>query len=151
VNNISKLLGAAALFAALSHVGAMAADYKVLMKGTGSQPMRFEPDFLKIAAGDTVTFVPEDAGHNVTSIDGLAPEGTEWWGGKRDQQLTATFGAEGLHAYKCPPHYYMGMVGLIQVGDAVTDFDPVEVAKLPGEAPSRMKALLAKAGVAVAD
>jgi len=45
----------------------------------------------------------------------------------------------------------MGMVGLIQVGDAVTDFDPVEVAKLPGEAPSRMKALLAKAGVAVAD
>jgi len=91
VNNISKLLGAAALFAALSHVGAMAADYKVLMKGTGSQPMRFEPDFLKIAAGDTVTFVPEDAGHNVTSIDGLAPEGTEWWGGKRDQQLTVTF------------------------------------------------------------
>src|SRR5262245_41582810 len=98
--------------------------------------MRFEPDFLKIAAGDTVTFVPEAAGHNAWRIECLWPGGTEWWGGKIDQQLTVTFGAEGLNAYKCGPHYYTGMVGLIQVSDAVTDFDPVEAAKLPGEAPS---------------
>ena len=112
MNNVARLIGALAFATALPSIDASAADYKVLMKGTGSQPMRFEPAFLKIAAGDTVTFVPEDAGHNVPAIDGMAPEGAEWWGRQADQQLTVTFGVEGLHAYKCAPHYYMGMVGL---------------------------------------
>jgi hypothetical protein len=56
-----------------------------------------------------------------------------------------------LHAYKCPPHLDMGMVGLIQVGDTVTYVDLAKAAELPDKAKGRMKALLAKAGVAVSN
>src|SRR5262245_14337227 len=114
MNSVAKLIGAAALFAAVPYVGALAADHTVSMKGTGTQVMQFDPDFLKIAAGDTVTFTPEDAGHNVESISG--PEGSEPWAGSLDRELTVTFAVEGLYAYKCPPHLENGMVGLIQVG-----------------------------------
>jgi pseudoazurin len=149
VNNLSKLVGAVALFAALPHVGALAADHKVWMKGSGGQPMQFEPALLKIAAGDTVTFAPEDAGHNVETISG--PEGTEPFVGGLDRELTVTFGAEGLYAYKCLPHLEAGMVGLIQVGDATTGADAARAADLPDKAKSRLKALLAEAGVAISD
>ena len=149
VNNVSKLVAAAALFAALPYVGALAADHKVWMKGSGSQPMRFEPAFLKIVAGDTVTFAPEDAGHHAETISG--PEGTEPFVGILNRELTVTFGAEGLYAYKCPPHLKMGMVGLIQVGDAITGVDSARAAVLPDKAKSRLKALLADAGIAVSE
>jgi hypothetical protein len=43
------------------------------------------------------------------------------------------------------------MVGLIQVGDTAAAFDTGPVAGLPAKAKSQMKALLAEAGVAVAE
>lgn len=113
--------------------------------------MVYEPAFLKVAAGDTVTFVPEAAGHNAQALYGMVPQGTEEWHGKLDQELTVTFGVEGLHAYKCGPHLYMGMVGLVQVGDAITPIDPAALDEMPPKAKSTMKALLAKAGVAVSN
>jgi pseudoazurin len=145
MTNVSKLIGAAALFAALPHLGAWAADHKVWMKGSGEQPMLFDPAFLKIAAGDTVTFTPRDAGHSVETLSG--PEGTEPFYGSLDRELKVTFSTEGLYAYRCPPHVEMGMVGLIQVGDATTGADSAGAAEIPAKAKSRMKALLAEAGV----
>jgi pseudoazurin len=146
MTTISKLIGAAAVFAALPHVGTLAADHKIWMKGSGQQPMQFEPAFLKIAAGDTVTFTPRDAGHNAATISG--PEGSEPFYGTLDRELKVTFVTEGFYAYKCPPHLWMGMVGLIQVGDATTGIDSARAADLPAEAKSRMKNLLESAGVA---
>ncbi|MCX7347304.1 MAG: pseudoazurin [Alphaproteobacteria bacterium] len=153
MDNLLKLVGAAAFFAVLPHAGAMAADYKVFMKNKSSdgRPMQFEPAFIKIAAGDSVTFVPEDAGHNVEVITNLSPKGTQEWVGSLNQELTITFSAEGFHVYKCPPHFDMGMIGLIQVGDMANGVDPVEAAKLPGKAKSRLKALLADAGVTLSN
>ena len=110
-----KWVGAAVLVVPVS---AWAADHQVRMKGTGTQSMDFEPAFLRIAPGDTVTFLPDVAGHNVGSIDGMSPPGTEPWVSSIDEQLTVTFSAEGLHGYQCPPHLEMGMVGLVQVGEA---------------------------------
>jgi pseudoazurin len=148
MNDVSKLVGAAALFAALSH-GTMAADYKVWMQGSAGQEHRFEPAFLKIAAGDTVTFSPEDQGHNVEKISG--PEGTEPFVSIFNRDLTVTFSVEGLYAYKCSPHVKYGMVGLIQVGDSTAGLDSAKAADLPDKSKSQMKALLAKAGIALAD
>jgi pseudoazurin len=145
MTDVSKLLFAAALFVALPQVGASAADYKVWMKGTGEQPMVFDPAFVKIAPGDTVIFMPRDAGHSVARVAG--PAGTEPFEGEMDRQLKVTFSVEGLYAYKCPPHAETGMVGLIQVGDATTAADSAAAAELPAKAKSRMKALLAEAGV----
>ena len=143
-------LMAAAALATLPSFGAVAADHKVWMKGSGTQSMDFEPAFLKVAPGDTVVFVPDAAGHNVESIEGIAPRGTAPWVGDLDKELSVTFTAEGLHGYKCPPHLEMGMVGLIQVGEVDSGVDPTAaVAELPEKARIYMKALLEKAGVAI--
>ena len=142
-----KWVGAAVLVVPVS---AWAADHQVRMKGTGTQSMDFEPAFLRIAPGDTVTFLPDVAGHNVGSIDGMSPPGTEPWVSSIDEQLTVTFSAEGLHGYQCPPHLEMGMVGLVQVGEAAPGFDPAAaIAGLPERAETYMKVLLGKAGVVV--
>src|SRR5690606_22463084 len=101
---------------------AMAADYQVQMltKGPDGEAMVFEPAFLKIAPGDTVTFVATNPAHDSESIPGMLPEGAEGWKGKMSKDVTVTFTQPGLYGYKCAPHYAMGMVGLIEVGD-----DPV--------------------------
>jgi pseudoazurin len=130
-------------------MNALAADHVVWMKGSGQQSMVFDPAFLKIAVGDTVTFTPKDAGHSVAMVSG--PEGAEPFYGDLDRELKVTFSAEGLYAYRCAPHAEMGMVGLIQVGDATTGADSARAAELPAKAKSRMKALLAEAGVAVSN
>ena len=102
---------AAAMLTTLPSIGPVAADYKVWMKGSGTQSMDFEPAFLKVAPGDKVVFMPDAAGHNVESIEGIAPQGTAPWVGDLDKEHAVTFTAEGLHGYKCPPHLEIGKGG----------------------------------------
>jgi pseudoazurin len=145
VSHATKSIAAATLHMILICPDASAADYKVWMQGTGSQVMQFEPEFLKIAAGDTVTFMPEAAGHSVESVAG--PSGSEPWLGRLDHELTVTFSIEGLYVYSCPPHLENGMVGLIQVGDSTNGIESIGGVQLPKKAQSRMKFLLAKGGI----
>ncbi len=57
-------------------VPALAADYEIHMLNKGEAgTMVFEPNFLAIQPGDTVTFIPTDKGHNVESIKDMIPEG----------------------------------------------------------------------------
>lgn len=79
--------------------------------------MVFEPDFLHIAPGDTVKFVPVDPAHNAESIPEMMPEGAEAFKGKINQEIEVTFDVEGVYGIKCLPHYAMGMVMTIAVGD----------------------------------
>ena len=129
-----------------------ATDHQVQMLNKDSQgrAMQFEPAFLKIAVGDTVTFVPTDKGHNSESIPDLAPAGAEPWKGKMSEQITVTFDQEGFYGFKCLPHFGMGMVGLIQVGDSPTAPDMSKV-KMPGKPQQRMMELMSEAGVAPAN
>lgn len=135
------LAGFSAAF--LSNV-APAAEFTVNMvnKDAEGRPMQFEPAFLRIAPGDTVHFVSVDKGHNSESL--LVPDGAESWKGKISQDISVTFATEGFYAYKCAPHLALGMVGLIQVGESVTDTAPVAELKLPGKAKARMDELLAE-------
>ena len=143
----STLHATAALAALLLASPALAADHQVQMlnKDSEGRAMQFEPAFLKVEPGDTVTFVPTSKGHNSESIPALMPEGAEPWKGKINQEITVTFDTEGFFAYKCAPHLGMGMVGLIQVGEAPAALDPAEVEKLPGKAEDRLLELIAEA------
>jgi pseudoazurin len=112
---------AAALAAVLAGaVPASATEYQVQMlnKGPGGM-MVFEPSFLKIASGDTVHFLASDKGHNVMSVDGMMPEGAAPFQGKMNEDVTVTFDKPGVYGVECKPHYGMGMVGLVVVGDPV--------------------------------
>lgn len=126
--------------------GAHAAEHEVQMlnKGPEGQPMQFDPAFLKIEPGDTVKFVATDKGHNAETILEMIPEGAETWKGKINEEITVTFNEEGIYGYKCMPHFAMGMVGIIQVGDDVSNLDSAETAKLPGRAKPRMAELIAQ-------
>lgn len=141
------LVVAATVGLMLGAPAALAADHQVQMlnKDSEGRAMQFEPAFLKIAPGDTVTFVATAKGHNSESILTLTAEGGEPWKGKINEEITVTFETEGFYAYKCQPHLGLGMVGLIQVGDAPAELDPAEVEKLPQRAEDRLLELIASA------
>jgi len=94
--------------------------------------MVFEPPYLNIAPGDSVTFLATSGGHNAASIDGLRPQGAAPFKGQINEEITLTPEVEGLYGVKCTPHFAMGMVMLIEVGPA-----RATVADLPDDLPPR--------------
>ncbi|NML76050.1 pseudoazurin [Rhizobium sp. S-51] len=125
---------------------AVAADFEVHMLNKGKDgAMVFEPAGLKIAAGDSVTFIPTDKGHNAESIKGMIPEGATEFKGKMNEQIKVTFSVPGAYAVKCAPHVGMGMVGVVVVGDASANLEAFKAVKLPKKAQERVAAALASA------
>jgi pseudoazurin len=122
-------------------LAAEAADYEVKMLNKGAAgAMVFEPAFLEVEVGDTVTFVPTDRGHDAVSIKGMVPDGAEPFAGKLNQQITVTFDTPGVYGVKCVPHYGMGMVALIVAGDPANVAEAAAV-KHPGKAKVAFAAL----------
>ena len=102
-------------------------EYTVKMLNQGATGvMVFEPAFLKINVGDTVTFESTDAAHNSASIPGMIPSGASPWNGQLSRDISVTFEIPGVYGYQCTPHAMMAMVGVIQVGD---DNSNIETAK----------------------
>lgn len=127
------LLAAAALAVAI--LPATAADIQVKMLNKGAKGMMvFEPDLVKVQPGDTVTFVATDPGHDAQSVPGMLPEGAQPFEGKIGKDLTVTFTQPGVYGVKCKPHYVMGMVGLVVVGDPSSNLEAAKQAKNPGKA-----------------
>ncbi|WP_425348725.1 pseudoazurin [Rhizobium oryziradicis] len=126
-----------ALIAVAAGTPAMAADYEIHMlnKGANGQAMVFEPAALKIAPGDTVTFIPTDKGHSAETIPGLLPTGAEPFKGKINETIKVTFPVAGAYGIKCAPHVGMGMVAVVVVGDApAANAQAIKDAKLPPKA-----------------
>jgi pseudoazurin len=95
--------------------------------------MVFEPSMVKIAPGDTVHFIATDKGHDVMSVDGMVPNGAQPFEGKLGEDLTVTFTVPGVYGFKCKPHYGMGMVGVVVIGDPV-NLDQAKAVKQVGRA-----------------
>ncbi|PRN02864.1 pseudoazurin [Pseudomonas sp. LLC-1] len=116
---------------------ALADVHEVKMLNRGSEgAMVYEPDHLRIAPGDTVRFLPTQSGHNAASVAGLLPSGAEPFKSKLNQPFEQTFSVPGIYGIQCIPHLAMGMVMVIQVGDA-------SATELPANLPARAKARFA--------
>jgi pseudoazurin len=113
-------------------------EVKMLNKGEAGT-MVFEPAFVQIAAGDTVKFLPTDKGHNAESVKGMIPEGAEPFKGKINQEIDVTFDTEGLYGVKCLPHFAMGMVMTIAVGENVEVPADFLEGRLPKKAKERFE------------
>lgn len=114
---------------------ALAEVHEVMMlnrNDTGG--MVYEPDFLRIAPGDTVKFIATHPSHNAASIAGMLPEGAARFIGKINEEIEVTLTAEGTYGIKCSPHYTMGMVMLIEVGEGSPD-----PASFPADLPPAVK------------
>lgn len=139
-----KIAAAAAALLMFAVMPAMAANFEVHMLNKGEAgAMVFEPALTKIAVGDSVTFIPTDKGHDAQTIPEILPEGAEPFKGKMGQEIVVTFTVPGAYGIKCAPHFGMGMVGLIVVGDAPVNLEQAKTAKMAKKARERMDAAIA--------
>ena len=113
-NILLAIIAAVMIVAAGSAFGAEV-EIKMLNKGAKGK-MVFEPDFAKVSAGDTITFIPTDKGHNAETIKGMIPSGATPFKSKINAEFSATLTADGVYGIRCTPHYGVGMVALIVVG-----------------------------------
>ena len=132
---MKKLIAMLALGAAMAIAGAAnAAEHEIRMLNKGAKgAMVFEPDFGRAEAGDTLRFVAVDKGHNAETMKGMIPEGAEPFKGKTNEEVSVTLDKEGVYGVKCLPHYAMGMVLLVQVGNAV-NLEEAKAVKQTGKA-----------------
>jgi pseudoazurin len=144
--HILKTIGAALALTMLA-APAYAANFEVHMLNKGADgAMVFEPALTKVAVGDTVTFIPTDKGHNAETIKDMLPAGAEPFKGAMNKEIAVTFTVPGVYGVKCTPHFAMGMVALVVVGDDLTNLDAAKTAKLPKKAQDRMNAAFAELG-----
>lgn len=135
---------AAVGFSALAAFPANAADIEVKMLNKGEAgPMVFEPAYIKANPGDNIIFLPTDKGHNVESVKDMLPEGVEKFKSKMNEAYTLTVTEEGAYFVKCTPHYTMGMVALIVVGDNPSNLDAIVSAKKPKAVQKRLENAIA--------
>jgi len=120
---------------------ALAETIEVQMLNRGDAgSMVFEPAYIAAQPGDTIVFVSADRGHNVESIEGMLPEGVEEFKSRMNADYEMTVEAEGVYGVKCTPHYAMGMVALIQVGEPVNQ-DAAKEVRQRGKAADRFSGL----------
>lgn len=136
---------AAALMAAFLHaVPASAESFRVEMRNRGEKgSMVFEPDFLAIKPGDSVKFIATHKSHNAASIDGMVPEGYVGFKGKINEEIEVTFDQPGFYGIKCSPHFGMGMVMLVKVGEAELT-ETIRTFEVPARARPRFDAIFAR-------
>ena len=136
---IGIVLAVAALGAAAGSASAADVEVKMLNKGAEGS-MVFEPSLVQVQPGDTVHFIATDKSHDVESIKGMLPEGVEPFKGKMNENFDLTVTEEGVYGVKCTPHYPMGMVALVVVGDPSSNLEAAKAAKNPKKAQERLGA-----------
>lgn len=139
----AMVVGLAALAGlAASAAGAYAEEHVVEMLNRGeSGIMVFEPALIRAVPGDTVRFVPVDPSHNAVSVEGMTPAGGATVEGRINEEIVFAVDQEGIYGIHCTPHYGMGMVALIQVGDDLSNLE--EAMAVAAKAPGRAKTVFA--------
>ncbi len=110
-----------------------------------NEPMVFYPALIEANPGDTIRFVSTDRGHNSAANEDMLPEGVEPWKSQIGQDFELTVDVEGTYGFNCTPHYTVGMVGLILVGDFTKNFEEAQEARHRGRARQRFDELFAQA------
>lgn len=117
-------------------------EVQMLNKGADGERMVFEPAFIQAQPGDTIKFIAADKGHNAEVNAGMLPDGAEAFKGKINEEIEVTLDAEGVYGVICKPHFAMGMVMTIAVGDAEVPDDFFK-GRVPPKAKERFEAQLA--------
>ena len=113
----------------------------MLNKRDDGQKMVYSLDVAKVNVGDTIKWLPKSKGHNVEFIkvpDGIKRSKKS----KLNKEYSYTFDKSGIYLYQCTPHKSMGMIGLVVVGDDVSNKDVIAKAKVFGKSKKKLKALL---------
>ena len=135
----------AVLFLVLpASVNASDMTIQMLNKDIGSKKRNiYSPALIQIELGETVKWVATDRGHNVEFVRGAVPEGVKPFRSALGKDVSYTFSTPGAYVFKCTPHYGLGMVGIIIVGETPDNLLDIAAKKYPGKADKRIDALLA--------
>ena len=153
-----KLIGLLISILTLSSTYAGVVEVKMYNKTDDGKKMVFVPSLIKANPGDTIKFVAMSAGHQVQSFRGGVPSEcdiTSKQGKKPEKKskcsdkyafksknikkndfYSVTLKKEGHYAIMCKPHFAMGMVGLIVVGNP-KDKDNFKKALLSDKKPGK--------------
>ena len=128
--------------AAFLSTPSFAADVAIEMlnKDADGNKMVFSEEVVKVDVGDTVTWLPSSKGHNVEMIS--SPNKMKFKS-KNGKEAKITFDTPGIYYYLCTPHKGMGMIGLVVVGNDMSNIDDVKKAKAYGKSKKKLKKLLA--------
>jgi pseudoazurin len=129
------VLGASLLLSSAAFADTV--EVQMLNRGDAGS-MVFEPGYVQVQPGDTVKFIASDKSHNAASIDGMIPEGADAFKGKINEEIEVTLEVPGFYGVKCTPHFAMGMVMTIVVGDAEMPEDFL-AGRLPRNAKKRFE------------
>ena len=132
----------ALITAAFLSTPSLAADVTIetLNKDADGNRMVYSQEIAKIEAGDTVTWLPASKGHNVEMIS--SPNDMKFKS-KNGKEAKITFDTPGIYYYWCTPHKGIGMIGLVVVGNDLSNVDDIASAKAIGKSKKKLKALLA--------
>ena len=130
------------LIAAFLSTPSLAAEVAIEMlnKAADGNKMIYSQELVKIDVGDTVTWLPSSKGHNVEMIS--SPNKMKFKS-KNGKEAKITFDTPGIYYYLCTPHKGMGMIGLVVVGNDMSNIDDVKKAKAYGKSKKKLKKLLA--------
>ena len=132
------------LLAALFLSGpAFAADMQIEMlnKDADGNKMVYSEEIARIAAGDTITWIPTSKGHNLEMV---ASPNKMKFKSKNGKEAKITFEEHGIYYYWCTPHKGMGMIGLVVVGGDTSNKDQIAKAKAMGKSKKKLKKLLSQ-------
>ena len=114
---------------------------QMLNKDADGNRMVYSTEIVEIGIGQTVKWIPTDKGHNVEFVAG--PEGFEIpKKSKNGKEVEMQFDIPGVYYYWCTPHKGMGMIGLVVVGEDISNIDDIASAKAMGKSKKKLKALL---------
>ena len=139
MKTLTFYLAAFSLVFAVSSADAMTIE--MLNKDDAGNKMVYSKELARVDVGETITWVPTSKGHNVEWIAG--PDGAELpKKSKNGKEVSMTFEVPGIYYYWCTPHKGMGMIGLVVVGNDVSNKDKIAKAKALGKSKKKLKALL---------
>ena len=130
------------LMAAFLSTPSFAAEVTIEMlnKDADGNKMVFGQEVVKIEVGDTVTWLPSSKGHNVEMIS--SPNKMKFKS-KNGKEAKITFDTPGIYYYLCTPHKGMGMIGLVVVGNDMSNIDEIKKSKAYGKSKKKLTKLLA--------
>ena len=82
--------------------------------------MVYSQDVVKIATGNSIKWLPTQPGHNVEFIAGS--ENLELpTKSYINREFSMKFEMPGIYLYVCSPHSIMGLIGIVVVGNDVSN------------------------------
>jgi pseudoazurin len=102
----------------------------------------YSPGVVRVAPGDTVNWVSTNTMHNVTFVSGGVPSGVPQFTSGFQTLISYKFSKPGIYFYKCGPHFALGMVGVVVVGNDRSNLAALSNLDLPMAAKQRLNSFV---------